>query len=130
MSFLKTLFGQSNPSGATILNPLQDSNTNNINIYRQSHSNSADNVFRTIYDFQNKKKKILVPVHNNIFSEINNNRNRIKNHRILPIKSLLIEDKAIRFENFNGQVKIWLIFSYTLEELDYIKEKLQSEKYL
>jgi hypothetical protein len=120
MSFFKRSSGQPNSSGPTILNPIQDSNTNNnINIYREKDSNK----FRTNYhfDFQNqKKKKLLVPVDKNIFDELNNNRLRTKNHKMLPFKSLLIKDEVITFENFTGQVKIWLIFNVAIQVLDYI----------
>jgi hypothetical protein len=121
MNFLKKLFRKQNQSStATILNPIQDSNTNNnINIYREKDSN----IFRTNYDFDfknNKKKKLLLPVDKSIFDELNNNKLRTKNHKRLPFKSLLIKDEVIRFENFYGQVKIWLIYSLDLQKFDYI----------
>ena len=121
MSFLKLGSKKQENSGAAVLNSNRP--VNNINLYRQK-GNFDDNVFITTYS---KNKKLLVQISKDIFGELNNNRNRIKNHRILPIKSLLIKDEHIRFENFYGQVKIWLIFNQITQVLDYIIQIIPQE---
>jgi len=129
MNFFKKLFGSSKPesSGATILNP--NRSVNNINLHRQK-GNFTDNVFITTYDPENTTKKLLVQISNDIFSELNNNRNKIKNHQVLPIKSVLVENKNITFENFNGQVKIWLIFNQKTQVLDYVIQIIPLSEFL
>lgn len=118
MNNLRNLGSIKNESSGDI-NLNNNRSVNNINLHRQK-GNFTDNVFITTYDPGNKTKKLLVQISNDIFRELNNNRNRIKNHRVFPIKSLLVEDIHINFENFNGQVKIWLIFNQLTQVLDYI----------
>jgi hypothetical protein len=126
MSFFKKILQEKNQkpqsSSATILNPNQ---FNNINVFRQNRNSFAYNVFLTnyeFYDINSKKssKKRLIPVSNEIFKELIYNKSRVKNHSVINIKSLLIKEETIRFENFNGKVKIWLIFNPASQILDYI----------
>ena len=119
MSFFKKLFGSKpkpESSGAAALNPI---NNENINVYRTKNYNQKP-VFLTGYDSANSKKKVLIPAPDYIFNELNKNTNRNKNHKNLPIKSLLIKNEKIKSSNFDGVVKIWLIFNQTTQMLDYI----------
>jgi hypothetical protein len=128
---LKRFFSdkKSESSGAAVvLNPLQ----NNINLILPTNksNNFVDNVFMTRKEPSSNRKKLLL-VSKDIFKELNNNKNRIKNNSVLNIKSLLIfDEKQIKFKDFFGQVKIWLIYNQLTQVLDYVIQIIPTTNFI